>query len=444
MELPPGPPSLGESSPPPPAERYADAEVEHVDPEPQEGLLADEDANRRLVATTAAFALIAVAVMIGVFLLTDRDDAADDQAAPAAPVATVPTPTTAEPAPEIDQAELDEIIDRTTTFVAEQRGLDFEEDVSVVVVSRQDYQELARQDFDSRVDEYGPYLQRHAQVYQALGFWPSGADPVSLSRERYALGTVAFYDDEENRVVMGVPELNTLFELTLVHSLTHALDDQHFGIVRPELHGRSDESALAFHALVEGSARRMELAYQATLTDEQRTALADESAAAAPALDPQTFPEVLELESDFASGGGQAFVQALLDDGGTAALDRAFRRPPRTTEEIQEPDTYLAGVPPTEVAIPETGESAETQTGEGNVGQALFDWMTILGRAEDEAMAEWNGDRYALWVEGDQVCIRLDAVGDATGLEEQLQGWADVAAGEVSVTGDRVSVTACH
>ena len=444
MELPPGPPSLGESSPPPPpAERYDEAEVEHVVPEPHEGLLTDEEANRRLVATTAALALVAVAIMIGVFLLTDRGGSDDGEAAPPAPVVTIPTPTTVEPAPEIDQAQLDQVIERTTSFVAEQRGLDFEDDVSVVVVSHQDYEELARQDFDRRVEQLGPYLLQHAQVYQALALWPPGADPVALARDRYALSTVAFYDHQENRVVMGVPELNTLFEVTLVHALTHALDDQHFGIERPELEGRSDESAMAFHALVEGDARRMELAYQATLTDQQRADLGTESAAALPELDPETFPDVMQLEADFANGGGQVFVQALLDEGGTAALDRAFRRPPRTTEEIAEPDVYRAGAPPTEVDVPVPDGDADAMA-EGIVGQAVLDWLTTLGRAEDEAMAEWNGDRYVLWAQGDQICIHFEAVGDAAGLGEQLQGWADAAGGDVAVAGDRVSAAACH
>jgi hypothetical protein len=264
---------------------------------------------------------------------------------------------------------------------------------------------------------------------------------VALTRELYSLSTVGFYDHDENRVVMGVPELNTLFEVTLVHQLTHALDDQHFGLERPRLHGRSDESALAFRALVEGDARRVELAYQATLTDAERTDLGTESAAAAPALDPDTYPEVIQLEDDFASSDGQAFVQALVENGGTAALDRAFRRPPRTTEEIQEPDTYLAGTAPTDVDTPPADADA---TDDGIVGQVMFDWMTLIGRGEHEPMAEWNGDRYVLWAQGDQTCLRLVAVGDASGLADQLQGWVDLAESEVSVAGDRLTVTSCH
>jgi hypothetical protein len=134
-------------------------------------------------------------------------------------------------------------------------------------------------------------------------------------------------------------------------------------------------------------------------------------------------------------------VQALVEDGGTAALDRAFRRPPRTTEEIQEPDTYLAGAAPTDVDIPPADADAMA---EGIVGQVMFDWMTLIGRGEDEPMAEWNGDRYVLWADGDRICLRVEAVGDATGLEAQLQGWVDLAEGEVSVAGDRLTVTACH
>ncbi|MET0827332.1 MAG: hypothetical protein ABWZ89_12530, partial [Acidimicrobiales bacterium] len=71
MEMPPGPPVSGPPGPPP---RAGDP-PEPPDPAApalftdRERVLQQEAANRRLVATIAAVALVVVAVMIGAFLL---------------------------------------------------------------------------------------------------------------------------------------------------------------------------------------------------------------------------------------------------------------------------------------------------------------------------------------------------------------------------------------
>jgi hypothetical protein len=448
MELPPGPPSLGESPPPLPADPDAEAPVDEEvevlaagDHDRTDRVLADEAANRRLVATTAALALVAVAIMIGVFLLTDGGQSDTPEAAATPPLATIPTATTTAPPPEIDQADLDEAIDRATAFVAQERGLEFEEDVEVDVVSRQEYEDQARAAFDADRDDVDGYLLERAQMYQALGLWPAGSDLVSLTRELRALSTVAFYDHDEQRVVMAVPQLGPLFDVTLVNELTRALDDQHFGIDRPELYERGDESALAFATMVGGDARRIDLAYQATLSDEERAQLDTEVAAATPGLDPQAFPDIMSIEQNWALTHGQSFVQALADDGGNAAVDEAFDHPPRTTEEIAEPDTYLEGVPPLEVETPESGgpESAD-----GVVGQAVLGWLTNLEAPLDGELAEWNGDRYVLWPQGNQICIRVNVLGDAGGMAEQLQDWAGQAQAEVNAQNSALSATTCH
>lgn len=438
--MPPGPPSPGGSPPPPAPERYAEADVEQADP-PREKLLADEAANRRLVATTAALALLAVAVMIGVFLLTD-DGAVEDPVPEAAPQATIPTPTTVEAAPDIDQAELDEVIERVQRFVAQERGLEFTEDVEVVVLGRQAYADRVRETFDATLDDVSGYLAQHASVYQALGLWPAGTDPISVTREVSALGSVGFYDPETQQAVIGIGELSPLFEVTLAHELAHALDDQHFRLDRPALYGQSDEVAAAFDALAEGDARRIELAYQATLGEEERQSVDEDAAAATPDFDPESVPPILLYEQQIAYDDGQTFVQALLDEGGNAAVDRAFEDPPTTTEEILEPATYLDGPPPASVPVPEAdGEPFA----EGVIGQAVLDALTAFDRPAEDTIPEWNGDRYVLWTdESNAVCIRFRVDGDAPGFEEQLQTWAGEVGAEVTVEGGAVVATTCH
>ncbi|MET0149549.1 MAG: hypothetical protein ABW310_10385, partial [Acidimicrobiales bacterium] len=124
MEMPPGPPVSGPSGPPPLAEDPsgpADDSDESTLFTDRERALADEAANRRLVATIAAVALVVVAAMIGAFLLT-RDHGGSGQEAPedANPPLSVPTE---EP---VDEAALDTLIPDLQAFVEEERGLEFQ------------------------------------------------------------------------------------------------------------------------------------------------------------------------------------------------------------------------------------------------------------------------------------------------------------------------------
>jgi hypothetical protein len=184
----------------------------------------------------------------------------------------------------------------------------------------------------------------------------------------------------------------------------------------------------------------VELAYQATLTAGQQAEVSQDSLAAAPNFDVAAVPRIYLFERQIVYDDGEAFVQELLDEGGDAAVDDAFGEPPTTTEQIQEPETYLAGRPPDPVPVP--GADGPS-VGEGIVGQALLDLLTEIGRPEGTEVAEWDGDRYVLWADGGEVCIRLDVVGDVEALADGLEDWADEVDAEVSVEGDRLSAQNC-
>lgn len=433
MDLPPGPPPAvpAPDGPPPP---------DGLSPGPAPpGLLGDEDRNRRLVATVAALALVAVAVMIGVLLLTGEDDPA--AAPPPSTVATTAPPATESP---VDDADVAALVDELQGVVAELRGREFRQDVALTVLEREAYEARVRDEFQRDVvndPEAVERLRQAALAYQALGVWPPGADPVAILEELTATASLGFYDPETDEMVVAGVGDTPLLRITLAHELVHALEDQHFDLDRPALEDRDDEASFAFSAVVEGSASRVERAYAATLSEQDRAAATDEEQALVDGLDLSAFPGILLLEQQFVYDGGQAFIEAVHDDGGDAAVDRALRRPPTTTEQIQEPELWLAGEPAPRplVAPPADGDVVA----EGVTGQFLLDQLTSLGRPAGEPVAEWDGDRYVLWEDGDQACLRILIEGDAEAMVDQLGAWADQTDGEVRQEGDAALLERC-
>src|SRR5215208_5295277 len=87
------------------------------------------------------------------------------------------------------------------------------------------------------------------------------ADLRELTGALFEEGVGGYYDSRDGRlrVVTGAGTGNgVISEITLAHELTHALEDQRFGIEEPSA---SDDRALAYTALVEGSATWLMDAY---------------------------------------------------------------------------------------------------------------------------------------------------------------------------------------
>jgi hypothetical protein len=421
-QMPAGPPVHG-APPPPPPEPAGTLE-------PSPAPTTQEDRNRRLVATTAALALVSVALMIGVFLATRGDDP-DPVSAPPPEPSPVTTPTPA--------VELSQVIDEVGRFVEEERGLRFREQVQVEALPEEEYIRRATELFDDGIQEHEESLREAAAFYQAVGFWPPEVDVVEAVTELFTTGTLGLYDAETDTLLVRGQDVTPLFRIALAHELTHALEDQHFELERPELDDRGDEAGFAFQALTEGSASRVETAYRETLTPDEQVAASEQEAEIAAGSDLASLPPILLVESQFPYVDGEAFVDAVVDAQGLDGLDDTFATPPTTTEQIMEPDSWLRGEEPDAVAEPDADGPAVDQ---GVAGQFVFDLLTG-GPGGPEPVPEWDGDRYVLWQDDAEYCTRIAVEGDLDGFESRLQTWADQAEAQVARNRDQVVLTSC-
>ena len=146
---------------------------------------------------------------------------------------------------------------------------------------------------------------------------------------------------------------------------------------------------------------------------------------------------------------GPPLIQALLDDGGQARLDAAFAAPPTTSEQLLDPDRYLAREPAVDVAAPPADGPVVDEGVVGAIGVAtLLDSTSLLlpGAGLDPAVDGWGGDHYVAWddLDGDGTCLRADLVGDTDDdtdeLYEALDAWSD-GVGDGGADGIDVEVT---
>jgi hypothetical protein len=325
-------------------------------------------------------------------------------------------PRAPSPAPD----SIDAFVPEAVRFVESHRGLRFKHRVAVRHLSDQAFS--ARVVQLQRVDQAD--LARQAKILQALGLLPAGIDPEHAVEELLAGGVIGFYDPKTQELqVRGVHDTVAVRHV-VVHELTHALQDQWFSIGGAGT--GNDDADMAFTALVEGDAVRVEQAYIASLSAQDRRDLQAQESGQGGSIPPDV-PRVFEELLAFPYAVGPAFTRALLQARGQRGLDDAFRHHPTATSQVLHPDRFLNGPAPASVLAPEAGAPAFDQGSIGELGlDLLLEDSVQTGRLTAAqaraATGGWAGDQYVAWPKGAGYCVRDRLATTDAGATQALTG----------------------
>lgn len=245
--------------------------------------------------------------------------------------------------------------------------------------------------------------ESYERLLAHTGLIPADLDLQDLVLALYVEQIAGYYDPEEDTFFLAdwIPQL--LQRAVVAHEVTHALQDQHFDLDRwlAEL-PPTEDAALARAAVAEGDAMAAMLAYllvPAGLRLEELPpigTLLERSAGSIAAAYPtfEEAPQALQRLLLFPYVQGTDFVRSTLRSGGWEAVDRLYRDPPSSTEQILHPERYQRRDSPTEVEPPEASGERLLSGSWGEFGVSL-----VLGSDLDEATAReaaigWDGDRY--------------------------------------------------
>ncbi|HVM01872.1 MAG TPA: hypothetical protein VM263_04310, partial [Acidimicrobiales bacterium] len=317
-------------------------------------------------------------------------------------------------------AGVEAVVPSLQAFVAGERGLAFKEPVDVALLGGDAFKARLLEAQEEDLEE----IRDAEAVLRAMGLLDPGVDLVAAVRSFSTGSVLGFYDTETKELVVRGAEATPFVRSVVVHELLHALEDQHFGLHRPDL---GDEAYLGFQALAEGSAVRVEERYRASLSRRERASLAVEGLRQG-ARAPRDVPRVVQALFAFPYAYGPELVEAILGAGGQGRLDAAFADPPASTEHVLDPDSYLGGDRPRAVAVP---AADGPPFDDGEIGELFL--LLMLDAELDTADAAraadgWGGDRYVAWADGDRTCVRMDFVmdsdRDADELADALSRWA--------------------
>ncbi len=343
--------------------------------------------------------------------------------------------------------ELRGVLPELETFVQQTRGLRFKHLPKVTAIPESNFESLlldtgSESNHTSQAD--GPAF---VGVLNALGLI---ADKVDLGEvaKKQAGDVVGFYDDHKKTLYVRGVDPTPFAKEVLVHELTHALDDQHFGLDRPDLVDSSDDAASAFQALVEGNALRVEQKWYESRSAAEQAAIDGVDKAEAPGTADGPSPDVFTRLMAFPYAVGLPFVEAVVDAGGQARLDASFRKPPATTEQVLHPDRFLAGESWRKVPPPRADGDIIAESSLGELGLILVTGTTTSRSDSRRAAEGWAGDSYRAWTKDDRTCIRwyieMDSSTDTAELVAALQRWADGQPGSTVTQNGPVEVTNCR
>jgi hypothetical protein len=212
-------------------------------------------------------------------------------------------------------------------------------------------------------------------------------------------------------------------DVVVAHELTHALEDQRFGLRAEEMLGFARDRAVAETALHEGTATVVMIDYLLLTragTDDapaglRARVLEEIEGVALPAS--SDLPRYMREGLIFPYAAGAVLVDRIESRGGWGAVDRAYGPDaPLSTEQVMHPEKYDARERPVRVRLRGYREALPRGASlayEGDLGE--FDTEQFLrsanGRDRSErAAAGWGGGSFALW--------RLPDGGDAL-----VMGW---------------------
>ena len=347
----------------------------------------------------------------------------------------------------------DERIEPLARFVEEERGRPFKRSVPVTFLADGDFVDELGVDVEPLSDEDAEY---YAAIDRALGWIGSDLDSEAAWTELVETGVAAFYEPGRRRIVVrgerGEGELTVEQRAVLVHELTHAWQDQNFGL---DTLVEDTETDLAWTSVVEGHAMHVESRYVATLPAEDQAAwfeLEQDRRTEHRLAHGDSVMYELALTAPYLLGERLVDAHAALGD--TAGVDLLLEEPPYSSEQAMFAAVAAEGLGVTDVepAVEPDGASwmEERPIGSWDVFTTLV--TRLDGRTAVEASRAWAGGWETVYEdEAGDICVGWalaadDDAGRGT-LSAALQSWVGAGPAGVAqvseVEGGIIELAAC-
>lgn len=337
------------------------------------------------------------------------------------------------------QTELEDVTARIRADIQRIREREFARPVAVHMTDKEGFVKYAKERLERTLTEADMTIEE--EIAKLLFLVPPTMDLWGKTFEVLEEQVGGFYDPQTDAFYLMESFTGKVAEIIISHELTHALDDQLFGIDAGFEATKDDaDAAQAYASVVEGSGTivmmRWTMDHMSELSMEdlaQSGGIGTESLEGAP-------PYVWKpLMSAYLSGQGflQRGYRVRKREGKTLSdvIEEAFRTPPASTEQVLHPDKYWKADSldvPRRIArdvepLPEGWELRSDRV-IGELGLALVaasprerepvdlenQLMMAMMKYTNDAAESWGGDSCALLARGEARVVHGVTLWDST------------------------------
>ena len=301
-----------------------------------------------------------------------------------------------------DYLALDIYRTKTENIVQELRKLSFKKEPEYTEISRDKLELIIKKEMEKENPE--EKIEKTRKTMAVFGFISNDFDLEKSINDLYKEQIAGFYDTDKKTLfsIKDMPLSGNLQRSILAHELTHVLQDQHFDLDSfIDDDSLNDDEKLSRQALVEGDATFItQIFYLKTLNlsiifDILSYLQMDQSQF-------NKAPHALRENLLFPYIHGIAFINHLYLKGGWKEINRFYKNPPLSTEQILHPEKYYNRESPVTVNIPslsniisDYAKIEENVLGEFNTF-VLF--SIFLNKASASVASKgWGGDCYVYY-----------------------------------------------
>ncbi|MFB6205439.1 MAG: Hvo_1808 family surface protein [Haloglomus sp.] len=307
----------------------------------------------------------------------------------------------------LNETERRRVVARTMARVERIRDLEFESRVPVEVITREQYRE---QRSGNGSDSRSAFNRWNNQVWEAIFIVDEDAHVSETLDSVFSSSVQGYYSPSKDEiVVVSGTETPTIDRATLSHELTHALQDQHFGLGASR---DTQDGQLAADGLVEGDANYVEAAYERRCREGQWSCLDRPERGGGGGGGTFNRGLFTTVYAPYAAGPG--YIDELRSRGGWDAVDAAYDQYPTSTEQVIHPERYPDDEP-ARVTLPDRSGADwrrfDVDPVYDTVGEAsIYAMFWANGQLEDHAhynyshplSTGWDGDRVVPYRNGDE------------------------------------------
>jgi len=289
------------------------------------------------------------------------------------------------------------------------RGLDARLDVPLEWMEKDDLHDFILNSFTEVT-----YLNMEHQdaVFTLMGFKDPDTDLEEIYLKSLEDVVLGMYDELTESMYMVKGFSDPIYRITLAHELTHALQDQNFGILE-FLTVKTMDERMARLGVVEGDAKMVEYSFMLELSPDDMRIIQEEHTIMSEDVE---MPDFLMDYMSFPYIYGYEFVLENYRIMRYTSVNNLYTNPPATAEQVLHPEKYFANEPAKKVDSPLPPGDFIWQW-EDTLGEYII-FMMLADHLDQstavEASSGWGGDKFSLYTKGDSMVGFLNTTWDTT------------------------------